>query len=76
MQLWLLLACLFRLYDLHTKTLFRLYSVHDEGKSPHFELEISWACAASGFRHVLIPRELFERADAAAKRFIAERDHA
>ncbi|KAJ4454636.1 putative Proteasome subunit alpha type-3 [Paratrimastix pyriformis] len=53
-----------------------LHQIHDESKNLAFELELSWACAATGFRHVPVPPELLARAEEAAKRFLEERDHA
>lgn len=41
--------------------------VHDEAKDKDFELEISWICEESKFRHEFVPADLFAEAEAAAK---------
>ncbi|KAI8850629.1 nucleophile aminohydrolase [Chytridium lagenaria] len=44
-----------------------IYAVHDDSKDKDFELEISWVCEESGNKHEMVPRELLEEAEAAAK---------
>lgn len=44
-----------------------IYRVHDEVKDKLFELELGWVCAESGNRFQLVPKDLFEQAEAAAK---------
>lgn len=44
-----------------------IYSVHDEVKDKDFELELSWICEASGFQHQLVPKNILEEAEKAAK---------
>jgi 20S proteasome subunit alpha 7 len=44
-----------------------IYKVHDEVKDKLFELELGWVCQESGNKHQLVPRELFEQAEQAAK---------
>ncbi|KAJ3214263.1 hypothetical protein HDU67_001862 [Dinochytrium kinnereticum] len=44
-----------------------IYAVHDDSKDKDFELEISWVCAESGNKHEMVPRDVLEEAEAAAK---------
>lgn len=44
-----------------------MYSVHDDIKEKTFELEISWVCDESGKKHTLVPADLKEAAEKAAK---------
>ncbi|KAJ3103433.1 hypothetical protein HDU97_010179 [Phlyctochytrium planicorne] len=44
-----------------------IYAVHDDAKDKDFELEMSWVCEESGGKHELVPREILEEAEAAAK---------
>eukprot|EP01096_Ripella_sp_DP13-Kostka_P000163 TRINITY_DN1021_c0_g1_i1.p1 TRINITY_DN1021_c0_g1~~TRINITY_DN1021_c0_g1_i1.p1 ORF type:complete len:265 (+),score=113.40 TRINITY_DN1021_c0_g1_i1:40-795(+) len=49
-----------------------IYAVHDEIKDKYFELELSWICADSGFKHEFVPQSLYDEAVEYAKAAIAE----
>eukprot|EP00741_Cyanophora_paradoxa_P009074 tig00001466_g8787.t1 len=49
-----------------------IYKVHDEVKDKAFELEVSWVCEESGRQHQLVPKELKEEAERAAKQMLAD----
>ncbi|KAI9033331.1 nucleophile aminohydrolase [Hyaloraphidium curvatum] len=44
-----------------------IYMTHDESKDKDFELEMSWICKESKFRHEFVPQDLFNEAEQAAK---------
>ena len=44
-----------------------IYKVHDEAKDKEFELELSWVCEESGFKHQLVPKAIFDESVQAAK---------
>jgi len=44
-----------------------IYKVHDDAKDKDFELELSWVCEESGFKHQLIPKDVFDESVQAAK---------
>lgn len=44
-----------------------IYVVHDDSKDKNFELEMSWICKKSKFTHTMVPRDLAEAAEKAAK---------
>ena len=39
-----------------------IYSVHDEVKDKHFELELSWIGTETNGRHQVVPKELYDEA--------------
>jgi 20S proteasome subunit alpha 7 len=41
--------------------------VHDEAKDKPFELELSWLCEATGWKHAPVPAERRAAADAWAR---------
>ncbi|MCL4123757.1 UNVERIFIED_CONTAM: hypothetical protein GTU68_024245 [Idotea baltica] len=49
-----------------------IYLVHDEVKDKHFQLELSWVCKESEWKHVAVPKALFEEADKFAKAALQE----
>ncbi|KAK7084654.1 Proteasome subunit alpha type-3 [Halocaridina rubra] len=49
-----------------------IYLVHDEVKDRHFELELSWVCEESGFKHQLVPKDLYQEAEQYAKAALEE----
>jgi 20S proteasome subunit alpha 7 len=51
-----------------------LHMLHDEVKDKPFELELSWICEESKWKHVLVPKELREGALKWAKEKIEEDD--
>lgn len=46
--------------------------MHDEIKDKYFELELSWICADSDFKHEFVPQSLYDEAVEYAKAAIAE----
>jgi len=44
-----------------------IYAVHDDSKDKDFELELSWICKASNYRHTLVPKDIAAAAESAAK---------
>ncbi|KXS17109.1 N-terminal nucleophile aminohydrolase, partial [Gonapodya prolifera JEL478] len=44
-----------------------IYLVHDDAKDKDFELELSWVGVESGGKHALVPKDLHEEAEGAAK---------
>eukprot|EP00163_Fabomonas_tropica_P002632 TRINITY_DN1203_c0_g1_i1.p2 TRINITY_DN1203_c0_g1~~TRINITY_DN1203_c0_g1_i1.p2 ORF type:complete len:137 (-),score=49.97 TRINITY_DN1203_c0_g1_i1:85-495(-) len=51
-----------------------IHSVHDEVKDKDFELDLSWICEASGYRHQLVPADLVADAETRAKAALEEDD--
>jgi len=49
-----------------------IYSVHDDVKDKDFELEMSWICEASGYQHQMVPKDIFDEAERAAKAALDE----
>jgi len=49
-----------------------IYQVHDEVKDKEFELELSWVCEASGYKHELVPAEIKAEAERVAKAALEE----
>ena len=41
--------------------------MHDDGKDKPFELELSWLSEATGWKHVMVPKERLATAEAWAK---------
>jgi len=62
-------TCRFHFHSLFTPPSFVLsiYKVHDDAKDKDFELELSWVCEESGFKHQLIPKDVFDESVQAAK---------
>jgi len=44
-----------------------IHQVHDDVKDKDFELELSWICEASGRMHEMVPKNVFDEAEAYAK---------
>ena len=44
-----------------------LHQVHDDLKDKAFELEMSWICEESGRKHQLVPQDVLDEAETAAK---------
>jgi 20S proteasome subunit alpha 7 len=44
-----------------------IYLIHDEVKDKDFELELSWICKESNYQHKLVPADLLQEAEKAAK---------
>lgn len=44
-----------------------LYSVHDDAKDKPMEIELSWVCEASGWRHQAVPKDIHTGAETWAK---------
>lgn len=51
-----------------------IYSVHDEIKDKHFELELGWIGKASDNKFQLVPRNVFEEAEKYAKESLESED--
>ena len=51
-----------------------LHTLHDELKDKPFELELSWVCEASGWKHALVPNDQRDAAVAWAKAKIEEEE--
>ncbi|KAL7500472.1 hypothetical protein ACHAWT_010441 [Skeletonema menzelii] len=49
-----------------------IYTLHDEAKDKPFELEMSWLCEGSGWKHVGVPKGVIAEATAWAKKEIEE----
>ena len=49
-----------------------IYSLHDEAKDKPFELEMSWLCEGSGWKHVGVPKKIIGEATEWAKKEIEE----
>ena len=46
---------------------YSLYVIRDVSKDKPFELELGWLCEESNMKFALVPKDLVETADAAAK---------
>lgn len=44
-----------------------MFFIHDDARDKEFELEISWICKESSFKHEIVPRELLDQVTSAAK---------
>ncbi|CAO3627963.1 nucleophile aminohydrolase [Cunninghamella echinulata] len=44
-----------------------IYTCHDDAKDKDFELELSWICAESKYKHQFVPKEIKEEAERLAK---------
>lgn len=44
-----------------------IYKVHDDAKDKDFELELSWVCEESKFKHQMVPKDVFDESVQAAK---------
>mmetsp|Transcript_51601 Transcript_51601/g.117466 ORF Transcript_51601/g.117466 Transcript_51601/m.117466 type:complete len:261 (-) Transcript_51601:37-819(-) len=49
-----------------------IHTLHDEGKDKPFELELSWLCVESGWKHEFVPAALKGEIEAAAKKEIED----
>lgn len=49
-----------------------IYTLHDEAKDKPFELEMSWLCEGSGWKHVGVPKDVIAEATVWAKKEIEE----
>jgi len=49
-----------------------IYTLHDEAKDKPFELEMSWLCEGSGWKHVGVPKNVIAEAVEWAKKKIEE----
>ena len=49
-----------------------IYTLHDESKDKPFELEMSWLCEGTGWKHAGVPRDVIAEATEWAKKEIAE----
>jgi len=49
-----------------------IHTLHDDGKDKPFELEMSWVCEESGWRHQQVPNSLKQEAEETAKKEIDE----
>lgn len=49
-----------------------IHSLHEEGKDKPFELEMSWLCEESGWKHKGVPKNFIKEAVEWAKKDIAE----
>jgi 20S proteasome subunit alpha 7 len=49
-----------------------IHTLHDEGKDKPFELELSWLCEESGWKHQQVPSALANEMEAAAKKEIED----
>ncbi|ORX62098.1 N-terminal nucleophile aminohydrolase [Hesseltinella vesiculosa] len=44
-----------------------IYTCHDDAKDKDFELELSWICAESQFKHQFVPKDIKDEAERLAK---------
>lgn len=44
-----------------------IYTCHDDAKDKDFELELSWICAESKYKHQFVPKDIKLEAEALAK---------
>lgn len=44
-----------------------IYSCHDDAKDKDFELELSWICAESQYKHQFVPKDIKLEAETLAK---------
>jgi 20S proteasome subunit alpha 7 len=51
-----------------------MYILHDEVKDKPFELEMSWCCEESGWKHSMVSKEIRDEAQAWAKQKIEEEE--
>jgi len=51
-----------------------IYGVHDDLKDRLFDLELSWVCPRSNNQHQLVPKDLYDKAEAVAKEAQKEED--
>ena len=51
-----------------------IYSVHDEVKDKHFELELSWIGKETGGTHQLVPQDIFNEAKTYAEEALNDSD--
>ena len=51
-----------------------IYSVHDEVKDKHFELELSWIGEETGGKHQLVPQALYDEAKKYAEEALNDSD--
>lgn len=49
-----------------------IYTLHDESKDKPFELEMSWLCEGTGWKHAGVPKDVIAEATEWAKREIEE----
>lgn len=49
-----------------------IHSLHDEAKDKPFELEMSWLCEGSGWKHVGVPRDIIAEAVEWAKKEVED----
>jgi 20S proteasome subunit alpha 7 len=49
-----------------------IHSLHDEAKDKPFELEMSWLCEGSGWKHVGVPRDVIAEAVEWAKKEVED----
>eukprot|EP00287_Rhodomonas_sp_CCMP768_P009947 CAMPEP_0196727068 /NCGR_PEP_ID=MMETSP1091-20130531/8146_1 /TAXON_ID=302021 /ORGANISM="Rhodomonas sp., Strain CCMP768" /LENGTH=193 /DNA_ID=CAMNT_0042069597 /DNA_START=220 /DNA_END=801 /DNA_ORIENTATION=- len=49
-----------------------ILSVHDDVKDKDMELELSWICEASGWKHKMVPKDLLTKAETEAKAALEE----
>merc|ERR1712071_288305 len=49
-----------------------IYTLYDEGKDKPFELEMSWLCAESGWKHKGVPKDVINESVEWAKQEIAD----
>jgi 20S proteasome subunit alpha 7 len=50
-----------------------MYDVHNAAKDKEMELEISWICEESGWKHQFVPQELLQEAESYAKLSLEEK---
>jgi 20S proteasome subunit alpha 7 len=44
-----------------------IYTCHDDAKDKDFELELSWICPESQYKHQFVPKDLKTEAETLAK---------
>ncbi|KAI7863234.1 nucleophile aminohydrolase [Spinellus fusiger] len=49
-----------------------IYTCHDDAKDKEFELELSWICPESRYKHQFVPKEMKEEAERLAKESLDE----
>ena len=49
-----------------------IYTLHDEAKDKPFELEMSWLCEGTGWKHAGVPKDVIAEATDWAKKEIEE----
>ena len=44
-----------------------IHIVHDDNKDRDYELELSWICTETGMKHQMVPKDVYDEAQAFAQ---------